>query len=396
MTPRRFAWLQALVLVLAVALAAAIVFRPAPGPPPSAPSAPRAAAGPSLIEARPPTAATPVDGASFPSVVPGAPFSFPRDHGAHPAWRLEWWYLTGWLETAGGAPLGFQVTFFRVRTGLGEGNPSAFAPRQVLFAHAALSDPRVGRLLHDQRIARQGFGLAQARLGDADLVLNDWSLVRRADGRFHARVRGEEFDLDLVLSPTQPPLLQGQGGYSRKGPSPTQASYYYSVPHLAVSGRVSRDGREREVTGQAWMDREWSSTLLDSRAVGWDWAGINLDDGSALTAFQVRDAEGRAVWAGGSLRGPDGALTTFAPDQVRLRPLRVWRSPRTGAAYPVAQQIEVDAPDGPRRFTLEPLFDDQELDSRAAGGPVYWEGAVATQGGRGYLELTGYASALKM
>jgi predicted secreted hydrolase len=181
----------------------------------------------------------------YPVLRPGVALSFPADHGAHPEQRTEWWYVTGWLRTAEGGDLGFQVTFFRTRPDVDQANPSAFSPRQVLFAHAALSDPRTGRLTHDQRVARAGFGLAQAKVGDADIVLDDWRFWREADGRFRTRVGGDGFALDLAFAPTQPPLLQGRAGFSRKGPGAEQASYYYSLPHLAVSGTVRR-GRKAE------------------------------------------------------------------------------------------------------------------------------------------------------
>jgi predicted secreted hydrolase len=288
------------------------------------------------------------------------------------------------------------VTFFRTRPDVDQANPSAFAARQVLFAHAALSDPKVGKLLHGERIARQGFGLAEAATGDTDVVLDDWSLKRQADGRFHAKAAGKDFALDLIFTPTQPVLPEGEGGFSRKGPLPTEASRYYSIPHLKVSGALSRGGgRPAPVTGEAWLDREWSSTYLDPRAVGWDWTGLNLDDGSALMAFQVRDAQGHALWAGGSLRAPNGAVTRLAPSDVAFAAKRRWRSPRTGVDYPVDQTLTLKLPAGPRQFPLMPLFDDQELDSRPSG-PVYWEGAVRTTGGRGYLELTGYLAPLKL
>lgn len=328
-------------------------------------------------------------------VTPGARLSFPRDHGSHPQFRTEWWYVTGWLETSGG-PLGFQVTFFRTRPQVDQANPSAFAPKQVLFAHAALSDPKVGRLLHDQRIARAGFGLAEASTADADLVLQDWRFRRVSDGRFLTQVKAKDFTFDLAFTPTQPLLLQGRGGYSAKGPRPEQASYYYSAPQLAVAGSVTRNDRRETVKGRAWLDREWSSTLLDPRAVGWDWAGVNLDDGSALSVFQVRDKAGRPVWAGGSFRDRGGRQTSFQSADVRFVTVRRWRSPRTGGVYPVERIVIVRLPERERRFRLRPLFDDQELDSRAGGGPVYWEGAVSTDGGRGYLELTGYAGALSL
>jgi predicted secreted hydrolase len=344
-------------------------------------------------------AALPASGAAaapaFSPVVPGRPLVFPRDHGAHPGFRTEWWYITGWLEGPEG-PLGFQVTFFRTRTGLGEDNPSRFAPRQVLFAHAALSDPKVGRLLHGQRIARQGFGLAEASERDMDIVLDDWRLGREPSGRMRALAGGEGFTLDLTLTPTQPVLQQGQAGYSRKGPQPSQASWYYTLPHLEVGGVLEREGRRRPVRGRAWLDREWSSTLLDPAAVGWDWTGVNLDDGGALTAFRVRDVRGRALWTGGSLRSADGRLWTAPNGAVAFENGRTWRSPRTGAVYPVAPTVRLRTPAGERRWALTPLFDDQELDSRPSGGPVYWEGAVRVPGGRGYLELTGYAAPLRL
>jgi predicted secreted hydrolase len=327
--------------------------------------------------------------------LPGQPMAFPADHGAHPDFRTEWWYLTGWLETSEG-PMGFQVTFFRTRPDVDQANPSAFAAKQVLFAHAALSDPKLGRLLHDQRIGRAGFGLAEAGTGDARLVLDDWTLSRGADNVWRTRAGGAEFTLDLSFRPTQAPILQGQGGYSRKGPDPAQASRYYTLPQLAVTGAVTREGRRMAVRGSAWLDREWSSTLLDPRAVGWDWAGINLDDGGALTVFQVRGTDGSALWAGGSLRRAGGAQTTFGPQDVAFRTIRSWRSPRTGAVWPVEQEVRLTLPEGERRLRLAPLMDDQELDSRAGGGPVYWEGAVRAPGGRGYLELTGYLEKLSL
>jgi predicted secreted hydrolase len=332
----------------------------------------------------------------YPEVRPGVALRFPTDHGAHPQFRTEWWYITGWLEAQDGHPLGFQVTFFRTRPAIDEKNPSAFAAKQILFAHAALSDPSVGRLLHDQRAARAGFGLAEAKTGDTDIVLQDWSLTRGADDRFHAKVGGKDFTLDLSFTPTQPIFQQGDNGYSRKGPLATEASHYYSLPHLTVSGTVQRAGQSMAVKGSAWLDREWSSTLLDPRAVGWDWVGLNLDDGAAVMAFQIRDGSGRALWAGGSFRDAKGDITRLAPGDVAFAVQRRWRSPRTGAEYPVEQTLGLRLPTGERRFHLKPLFDDQELDSRAGGGPVYWEGAASVEGGRGYLELTGYFQPLKM
>jgi len=328
-------------------------------------------------------------------VRPGAALRFPFDHGAHPAFHTEWWYVTGWLATRDHRELGFQITFFRTRAKADPDNPSRFNPRQVIFAHAALSDPRAGKLLHDQRAARQGFGLAEAAVGNIDVSLDDWSLVRAHDGSMRATVASNAFALALDLTPTQAELPQGDGGYSRKGPAAEEASYYYSLPHIRVSGSIREAGQDEEVGGEAWLDHEWSSRMLAADAVGWDWLGINLDDGGALTAFRLRASDGGTVWAGGSLRGGDGKTTIFTPADVMFEPVRQWRSPRTNATYPVEWRVRVRD----LGFTVRPLFDDQELDSRIAGGPVYWEGAVRCDGGaqgRGYLEMTGYLERLKL
>jgi predicted secreted hydrolase len=332
----------------------------------------------------------------YPEVTSGAGFAFPRDHGAHPDHRTEWWYFTGWLETADKEQLGFQITFFRSRPATDQRNPSAFAPRQILFAHAALSDPAEGALLHDQRSARAGFGIADAATADTRIRLLDWSLVRRSDGSFRASVPASDFALELGFAPTQGVLVNGDGGYSRKGPQPEQASHYFSMPHLQVNGAVFRNGRREAVTGRAWLDREWSSSLLAPGAVGWDWTGINFDDGSALMAFRMRGGDGGTVHSGGTFRSTDGRTTILRPGDVRFIPRRRWRSPATGAVYPVEAEFELRLPGGVRRVPLKPLFDAQELDGRSAGMPVYWEGAVRTPGGSGYLELTGYAAPQSM
>ena len=340
--------------------------------------------------------ASPAHAKSPAAVRPNTVLSFPQDHGAHPDFRTEWWYATGWLKTATGENLGFQITFFRTRTGVSPENPSAFTPHQILFAHAALSDPEHGRLKHAQRIARAGFGLAETSGKDMAITLDDWTMRRLKNGQIKTRVKGDGFALNLTLTPTQPLLLQGENGYSRKGPAPSEASHYYTMPQLKVSGQISRGSKAEPVTGTAWLDREWSSTLMNPNASGWDWLGLNMDDDSALTLFQMRHKNGTALWAGGSYRTKGGTLTILKPKDIRFLPGKSWRSPRTGATYPVAPILEVKLPGGTRRLPVTPLMHDQELDSRKGGGPVYWEGAVTVPGGRGYLEMTGYLTPLRM
>jgi len=332
----------------------------------------------------------------YPRVVPGHLLQFPQDAGAHPPFRSEWWYITGWVQDARGNNFGVQVTFFRNRPRVAEANPSAFAPRQLVFAHAAIADARHGKLRHDQRAARTGFGLAEAREETTDVWIGDWSL-KLIDDSYVAKIAARDFEFDLRFASREPFLPQGEQGFSRKGEALASASYYYSQPQLAVSGSVAVAGDSVAVPGIAWLDHEWSSEALVSEASGWDWIGINLNDGGALMAFRIRDHSGAALWAGGAFREASGRTRSFEPNEIRFTARRRWRSPRTSVEYPVAMLVNV----GDVEYALEPLMDDQELDSRVSTGTIYWEGAVRAlragrEVGRGYLELTGYWKPLKL
>lgn len=352
---------------------------------------------------------------SAPRVLVPRPLVFPRDHGSHNDTRTEWWYLTGHAQ-AEGAPddappaWGFQVTFFRSRVDSSAGLDGRLAARQLLFAHAAITDVAAGRLIHAQRIARWN-GLPPTEATDARAVfaseadtavhLRGWSFVRDAgSGAYRTRVEHRDLAIELTAQPSQPLLLQGSQGFSRKGPDPAQASFYVSHPQLTVTGTLRAGERERQlrVQGQAWLDHEWSEALMHPEAVGWDWTGMNLSDGSSLTAFRLRRADGSTVWTGGSWRSgtPGAPGQSFDTTQVRWTPGRLWHSPRTGAAYPVEWQL--DTPAG--RFAIRAMADAQELDDRASTGAIYWEGlselldASCRVVGRGYLEMTGYARRL--
>lgn len=333
---------------------------------------------------------------TFAIVTPERPVDLPRDHGAHPDHRTEWWYVTGWLDTESGEALGFQVTFFRTKPDLAEGNPSAFTPRQLIIGHAALSDPKHGKLWKDQRIARAVLGLAGAQTGETRVWLDRWSLERR-DSRYVTTIESDDFSLDLTLDVTQPPMLNGRSGYSQKGPASESASYYYSLPHLKVGGQIERQGVRHAVRGTAWLDHEWSSAYLDPDATGWDWLGINLDDGGALMLFRIRNRSGAQRWGGGTWRKPDGTQRVFLPDEIEFTPLGDWTSPRTAIRYPVRWRVRA----ADLSIEIEPLMNDQESDSRLSTGAIYWEGAVTAmrdgrQFGRGYLELTGYGERLRL
>jgi len=332
----------------------------------------------------------------YPEVVPGRALQFPRDYGSHAGFRNEWWYVTGWVKDSNDLAYGIQVTFFRNRPRIADDNPSHFAPKQLLFAHAAIADPRFGRLRHDQRAARAGFDLADAAADATAVWIDDWSL-KMSDGGYVARIAARDFAFDLRFKPTQGVLAQGDAGFSRKGPIERQASYYYSVPQLAASGRVETAQGAADVSGVTWLDHEWSSELLAPGATGWDWVGINLSDGGALMAFRIRDNSGGAVWAGGAFRSRDGQVIAFDRSEIEFAPERQWRSPRTQVEYPVVMTLRA----GSLQCVIEPLMEDQELDARVGTGTIYWEGAVrAFMGGReierGYLELTGYWKPLKL
>lgn len=333
---------------------------------------------------------------AYAPVLEGRGLVFPEDGGAHPDFRNEWWYVTGWITDDKGVERGFQVTFFRVRTLIGEDNPSRFAPTQLVLAHAALADPDEGRLLHAERSARALEPLAGAAVGNTRVWVDDWSLVHD-EGTYRTRIVADDFTLELAMVAPAPPVLNGRDGFSQKAPDPRNASYYYSRPQLQVSGSLSRNGQAARVSGHAWMDHEWSSEILPEGAKGWDWVGINLHDGGSLMAFQMRGDDGQPIWSAGTLRSAAGDLDILKPGDLVFTAGRRWASARSGAEYPVEWRISARA----RTFVLSPLMDDQELDSRRSTGAIYWEGAVrlleqGVEVGRGYLEMTGYAARLQM
>jgi predicted secreted hydrolase len=340
-----------------------------------------------------------VAGSSYPEVFPRK-LVFPQDFGAHPDYRTEWWYMTGWLGE-GVDKMGFQVTFFRSRTLHPQNNPSRFAPRQLMFAHAALALPSEGKLSHAEVAGRAGPGGASFDTADTVLTLSGWSLRRTENDHYKILIPAEQFTLELDAFTTLAPVLRGKDGYSLKGPASQFASYYYSRPQLNVFAQVtlkkSSGSRRRaeqplSLSGSAWFDHEWSSSLLMPGAVGWDWIGINLLDGSSLMAFRMRDVAKETLFSEWDWRDARGQLIEKRQD-VNWQPLGQWRSPRSLLTYPEGFQLQVAG----RTLTLRPLMPDQEVNAQASTGGFYYEGAVElTENGkllgRGYLELTGYGA----
>lgn len=336
------------------------------------------------------------DTAGYARATEPRPLRFPDDHGPHPAYRTEWWYITGNLEADDGRRFGYQFTLFR--TALAPepaGRASPWDTNQAFLAHLALTDVEGGAFVTEERFARGALGLAGARSDPFRVWLEDWSVRAEGEGAFPVRLRAEVdgVGLDLRLARGKPPVLQGDGGLSRKGPAPGQASHYYSLTRMPTRGRLLDGGDTTDVRGLSWMDREWSTSSLGEGMVGWDWFALQLDDERELMYYRLRRADGTASpFSAGVLVEPDGTSRILASEEVSAEPLEEWESPARGR-YPVAWRLEVPSED--LELSVRPVLPDQEWRETFR----YWEGAVDVRGSRGgrdvqgwgYVELTGYA-----
>ncbi len=335
-------------------------------------------------------------------------WAFPRDHGQHPAYRLEWWYYTGIVRTAQGRPFGFQVTFFRQGiAGADPKRPGAWAARSLYLAHAAVSDIAGQRFLHDSRLGRDSLALSGAAADRHTVWLRGWRADALPDDPHGVRLAltADGFALALTLRAERPPVLHGAGGLDRKGPEPGQASWYYSLPRLATTGTLTVADTAHAVQGTAWMDHEFGTSQLAPHLAGWDWLALRLTDGSDLMLYRLRGRDGATdPRSGGTWVAADGRATpltlTGESADARMQATRHWESPATGGRYPVAWAVAL--PGRELRLTIRPAFDGQEQ-TPAAGTPfAYWEGVVWAEGtragtplrGEGYLELTGYGGEL--
>ncbi len=349
----------------------------------------------------------------------GHTFTFPQDYGSHPDFKVEWWYLTGHLFGPAKERFGFQATFFRRATaprnsassGSGEGSSGGggelpaerFRSDEVFLFHAALLDVNTGRFIHSERLARSGWdatadtsGLS-VRVGDARLQATNPAGDRCA---LNASIR-DEAGFSLEMEPLKPLVVFGKDGVSRKGDSPTAASWYLTFPRLKASGTLRLKERILPVTGEVWMDHEISSSQLTEDQAGWDWAGIQFEDGREIMVYRLRRKDGSTdpasalSWVDGS-----GKTTHYAASQFRWEASGKWKSPRSGAEYPLPVRLVAPDPATGKdaEWVLQPLAADQELDGSVSKVP-YWEGAcrVMKDGkpvGSAYVELTGYAGAL--
>ncbi len=327
-------------------------------------------------------------------------FVFSRDHASHPDYRIEWWYYTGNLMARDGRRFGFQLTFFRVGADYRPANPSRWAVRDLFIAHLAVSDINGGKFRRAEKINRAGIGWAGADTSAYRVWNEDWEARLDARGRHLLRAFDGGTAIDLELEEGKPPVAHGQNGVSRKGSQPGNASHYYSLTRMPTRGSLLVNGERVEVYGLSWMDHEFGTSFLEKGQLGWDWFSIQLDDGTDLMLYRFRRPEGeRDRHSNGTLVNPDGSSLGLKHDQFELIPSEIWRSPQSGAGYPVGWRISI--PGREVELKLRAAIDDQEMRTTASTGVTYWEGSIEVSGthrgkpvrGRGYLEMTGYAGA---
>ena len=325
---------------------------------------------------------TALDG--FSEVTRPADLRFPRDHGPHPDFRIEWWYLTAALTGADGRDYGAQWTLFRVATTPGE-ERGGWDSNQIWIAHAGLTTAE--RQFSAERFARGGVGQAGVTIAPFVAWLDDWEMTGATAGdpfdAVRVTARGPDFAFALEGAADGPLVRHGDAGFSLKS-AQGQASYYYSQPFLKVSGVIEVDGAEVAVTGTAWIDREWSSQHLSPEQSGWDWFSLHLDDGSRLMAYRLRETAGPGA-AFGTWIAPDGASEPLGPGEVEMTP--------TGWAEVAGREVPVEwrlvSPARGLAVDTAPLNPQSWMD----GNFPYWEGPIRVTGshaGKGYLEMTGY------
>jgi len=335
---------------------------------------------------------------------PGA-IEIPADRGPHEDYQTEWWYYTGNLSSEEGRRFGYQLTFFRRALTppghhdalSGDNTPSAWRTNQIYLAHFAVSDIDNGRFYHAESFARGAMELAGAAADPYAVWLEDWHATSAGPGVVQLHARTDKATLDLRLKQTLPPILHGDAGLSAKGPDPGNASYYYSIVRQETGGTLFIDGREYDVSGLSWKDHEYSTSVLPEDATGWDWFSLQFDDGTALMFFRMRLADGTLEDASsGTFIHSDGTTTPLKKNDWETEITDTWKSPYSGAVYPVGWRIEIGPVD--LEITGGALMNAQEM----RVSTTYWEGAVAFEGTRkgrpvsaeGYLEMTGYAETM--
>jgi predicted secreted hydrolase len=322
----------------------------------------------------------------FAQVVPGVPLDFPRDHGAHPDFRIEWWYLTANLQDASGARYGAQWTLFRQATIPGN-RDEGWDSRQLWMCNAAITS--ANSHYFTERLARGGVGEAGVDVTPFRAWIDSWEMrggnafSSNAISPLEVSAIGPDFGFSLQLASSKPLVLQGEGGYSKKSER-GQASYYYSQPFFSAAGALTLKDKQVAVTGHAWMDREWSSQPLAPDQTGWDWFSLHLESGEKIMLFRLRQNDGQNYFAANWIT-ESGRSTLIARETIAIMPLTF--TDIAGRRLPTSWSIVI----GARGVKIEsvPLNPKSWMGTRFA----YWEGPISFSGshnGTGYLEMTGY------
>jgi predicted secreted hydrolase len=360
----------------------------------------------------PATSGAPADVSVSPA--PGAPttwqqvvapwnWTFPRDHGAHPDFKTEWWYFTGNLQDSTGRKFGYQLTIFREGVQFTPTQPdSKWAVRDFYFGHLTISDLSSSKFYVDERVTRGALGEAASSLDHMDVMLGPWTIQQSRHEQIRLVAREDDIQIDLTEEPRKPLMLEGVNGLSRKGSGEGQASYYYSYPRLETHGQIRIGEMTYSVTGDSWFDHEFSTSLLGKGQVGWDWFCIQLDNNEEIMLYAMRDRSGGMdPVSEGTWVKDDGTSQRLEPGSFSIEKTGEWKSPKSGGVYPAGWHIII--PGHQADLTVMPAMADQELQLTKMGALNYWEGACTTQGsvagtsvkGTGYTELTGYAGELK-
>ncbi|MDR9488898.1 MAG: lipocalin-like domain-containing protein [Spiribacter sp.] len=334
------------------------------------------------------------DANAFARVTGPAPLVFPKDHGAHPDYRTEWWYFTGNLRAADGHEYGFQLTLFR--SALAPAKPeraSAWATRQAWMGHFAITDISGQAHRAAERYQRGALGLAGARVNPVRVWLDDWEIESHSNAglfplNLSARDPEQAIAITLAITADKPHVLQGDAGYSRKGADPANASRYYSYTRLAAKGSLEFGAATASVTGSAWLDREWSTSALDANQQGWDWFALQLEDGRDVMVYRLRRRNGQTdPNSAGVVVSREGEGRVLSAEDFTLTPNAYWQSPETGSRYPIVWTLRL--PIANLELKISARVEAQEMPTTVR----YWEGAVSVTGtaeGVGYLEMTGY------
>jgi predicted secreted hydrolase len=336
----------------------------------------------------------------FKSATPGRILNFPADHGKHPDFKTEWWYFTGNVKSPEGIKFGFQLTFFRVALFPGEPvSKSSWAVRDLYPAHFAITNITDNKFFFVDLLSREGPGLSQASSADLDVSVKNWFATREED-KIKIFAKDKKYKIELTLTPVKPLVLHGDKGYSRKATNETQASYYYSFTRMAVKGNLTFNGRPSEVTGSAWMDHEFGSSILTEMQTGWDWFSLQLNDNTEIMISYLRRRDNSIDRPFGTLIKADGTTIDLHEKEIQIIKMATWTSPNSKAIYP--SQWNISIPDLNLKVNVIPAIANQELITSNSTGIAYWEGSVIVNGtregkpveGLGYAELTGYAASM--